>query len=113
MPVSLPAPKKQSQRSFLQIREKGRLARQVLHSIVVEGVIAVALVPSVLSFKRYFAEKEGNRMKRSWSEQFLFPLSFTQPALTKQSCCREGPGPALLIQLPTGFTGDTTGKMFS
>lgn len=29
------------------IREKGRLARQVLHNTVVEGVTAVGFVPSV------------------------------------------------------------------
>lgn len=73
----------------------------------------MGLVQCLYPLKEYFAEKEGNRMKKSRSEQFLFPLSFSQPAQMKQSCCREGPGPVLLIQLPAGFTGDAIGKLFS
>lgn len=46
--------------------------------------------------KLCLTEKEGNWMKISRREQFPFPLSFSRPALTKQRCCREGPGPALL-----------------
>lgn len=54
------------------------------------GVCSQSLYP----LKERFTEKEGNRIKRSQSEQFLFPLSLSQPALPEQRCCRESPGPS-------------------
>lgn len=111
MPGSLPASKKESQRRFPQVREKGRVARQVLHTIVVERV--TGFVPGVFSLER-FAEKGGNQMKRSQSEQSFSPLCHhhNQPYQNK-GAAEKVRDQALLMWLPTGFAAEAMGEPFS
>lgn len=117
VPESLPASKKQSQtqRSFPQVREKGRLARQVLAPYSCRGSDCSGFCSQCLyPLRECFAEEEGNRMKRSWCEQNFSPFCHHH----NQPCKNKGAAEmvqheVLVMWLPTGFAGEAMGKPFS
>ena len=64
--------------------------------------------------KERFAEEEGNRMKRSRSEQSFSPLCHhhNQPCQNK-GAAEKVQDQAFLMWLSTGFAGEAMGKPFS